>query len=194
MEPAQAKATPPAVPSSAGLFGTKIPASAAFLVVVLLFLLPFAEVRCNGTALASNTGLGIAMGSAWKEVASRSIFGNNSDTTTTHEEKNQKQDPNIFAIAALGLGVLGLLIAFLGPRGAGKINTFIAILGAISLIVMLFDLKSKAKSDNSLKSSDLGINAGVSVTVEATAAFYFAVILFLLAALFSWQRSRVKTG
>ncbi|MFI5187738.1 MAG: hypothetical protein ACHQF0_13485 [Chitinophagales bacterium] len=193
MEPVQTQATTPAT-SSTGLFGTKIPASAAFLVAILLFLLPFAEVKCNGTALANNTGIGIAMGSEWKEVASKNLFGNGlGDNTQANDQKNQKQDPNMFAIAALGLGVIGLLIAFFAPKGGGKANVVIAILAAVSLIAMLIDLKSKVKSDNSVKSSDLGLNAGVSVTVDGTAAFYFTIILFLLAAFFSWQRSKNKT-
>src|SRR6266508_3565148 len=128
MEPAQetqGKISTPAV-TSPGLFGTKIPSTAAFLVAILLFLLPFAEVRCNGTAMASNTGLGIAMGSDWKEVASKNLFGNSfANNTTTEERKVQKQDPNIFAMVALGLGIIGLLIAFLGPKGGGRLNLFI---------------------------------------------------------------------
>ncbi len=197
MEPIQeTQATTPAPPatSSPGLFGTKIPATAAFLVAVLLFLLPFAEIKCNDTTLASNTGIGIATGSDWKEVTSKSLFGNDfGGNNTSNEQKMKKQDPNIFAIVALGLGVLGLLIAFLAPKGGGKLNLYIGMLAAIALIGMLIDLKSKARSDNSIKSSDLDFNAGVSVTVAGTAAFYFAIILFLLAALFSWQRSKIKT-
>ena len=48
--------------SSTGLFGTKIPSNIAFPLAILLFLLPFAEIRCNGTGVASNTGLGIVNG------------------------------------------------------------------------------------------------------------------------------------
>jgi hypothetical protein len=197
MEPLQSQTatpTPPAT-SSAGLFGTKIPASAAFLVAILLFLLPFAEVKCNGTALANNTGVGIAMGSEWKEVIQKNIFGNSVDANTaTNEQMAQKQDPNIYAIGALALGIVGLLIAVLAPGGGGRINLFVGILAAVSLIAMLIDLRSKVKSDNSIKSSELGINAGVSITVEGTPVFYLTIILFLAAAFFSWQRSKMKIG
>jgi hypothetical protein len=185
---------PPATPSSTGIFGTKIPATAAFLVAILLFLLPFAEVRCNGSAMANNTGLGIAMGSEWKEVVSKNIFGESLNTSDDKKEFNQKQDPNIFAIAALALGVLGLIIAFLNFKGGGKINLFIGLLAAVSLIAMLIDLKSKVKSDASVKSSDLNFNMGMKITVDGTGWFYFALFLFLAAALFSWQRSKGKTG
>jgi hypothetical protein len=192
----QTQATPaPPVTSSPGLFGTKIPATAAFLIAILLFLLPFAEIKCNGTALANNTGIGIAMGTDWKEVTTKSLFGNDFGSDNTgNDQKMKKQDPNIFAIAALGLGIVGLLLAFLAPKSGGKPNLYIGILAAVALIAMLIDLKSKAKSDTSLKSSDLDFNAGVSITVDGTPAFYFAIILFVAAALFCWQRTKVKTG
>ena len=196
MEPVQQTQpiTPaPLAASSTGLFGTKIPATAAFLIAILLFLLPFAEIKCNNTTIANNTGVGIALGSDWKEVVSKNLFGNGfKNDTTTDDKKFQKQDSNIFAKIALGLGILGLLIALLAPKSGGKINLIIGILAAVSLIAMLIDLRSKAKSDNSVKSSDLGINAGVSVTVEGTGWFYFTIILFILAGIFSYLRVKNK--
>lgn len=199
MEPTQGtQATAPVSTStpSPGLFGTKIPSSIAFLIAVLLFLLPFAEIRCNGAAVANNTGLGIATGTEWKEVVSKNIFGNGFQTDSpSNDRKVQKQDPNIFAIAALALGVIGALIAFLTPKGGGKFNLFVGALAAVSLIAMLIDLRSKAKSDNSIKSSDLDLNAGVGITVDGTGWFYFAIILFILGGIFSYlQRKSPSTG
>ena len=128
MEPTQGtQATVPvsSSTSSTGLFGTKIPSSIAFLLAILLFLLPFAEIRCNGAAVANNTGLGIATGAEWKEVVTKNIFGNGfQNNPSTNESKVQKQDPNVFAIAALALGVIGVLIAFLTPKGGGRFNLF----------------------------------------------------------------------
>ena len=196
MEPTlgtQATAPVASTTSSTGLLGTKIPSSIAFLLAILLFLLPFAEIRCNGTAVASNTGLGIATGTEWKEVVTKSIFGNEfQNNPSTNESKVQKQDPNIFAIAALVLGVIGVLIAFLTPKGGGKFNLFVGALAAISLIAMLIDLRSKAKSDNSIKSSDLDFNAGVIVTVDGTGWFYFTIILFILGGVFSYLQGKNK--
>jgi len=196
MEPAQGtQATAPvsSFTSPAGLFGTKIPSSMAFLLAVLLFLLPFAEIRCNGAAVANNTGLGIAIGAEWKEVVSKSIFGNDfRDNPSANGSKVQKQDPNIFAIAALALGVIGVLIAFLAPKGGGRLNLFVGALAAVSLIAMLIDLRSKAKSDNSIKSSDLNFNVGVSVTVDGTGWFYLAIILFILGGVFSYLLGKSK--
>jgi hypothetical protein len=196
MEPNQGtQATTPisSTAPSAGVFGTKIPSSIAFLLAILLFLLPFAEIRCNGTAVANNTGLGIATGAEWKEVVSKSIFGNGfQNNPSSNDSKVQKQDPNIFAIAALALGVIGVLIAFLTPKGGGRFNLFVGALAAVSLIAMLIDLRSKARSDNSIKSSDLDLNAGVSVTVDGTGWFYFTIILFILGGVFSYLQGKNK--
>lgn len=198
MEPTQGtQATAPVSSTpSPGLFGTKIPSSIAFLVAVLLFFLPFAEIRCNGAAVADNTGLRIATGQEWREVVSKNIFGNGFQTDSpSNDRKVQKQDPNIFAIAALALGVIGVLIAFLTPKGGGKFNLFVGVLAAVSLIAMLIDLRSKAKSDNSIKSSEPDFNAGVSITVDGTGWFYFAIVLFILGGVFSYlQGKSLATG
>lgn len=189
----QHPATVPAAVSSTGVFGTKIPATAAFLVGVLLFLLPFAEIKCNGTALANNTGVGIALGSDWKVAAvNDNIFGKNFGDNTATESKFQKQEKNIFALAAIILGILGVVIAFLLPAGGGKLNLGIGILSAVSLIAMLIDLRSDAKSDNSLKSSDIDFNTGGTITVEGTGWFYLSIILFILGGIFSYLRVKSK--
>lgn len=179
--------------SATGVFGTKIPSSLAFLLAIVLFLLPFAEIRCNGTPIANNTGLGIATGSEWKEVITKSIFGNEFQSKRSAEEsKMEQQDPNIFAIAALALGVIGVLIAFLTPKGGGRFNLVVGVLAAVSLMAMLIDLRSKARSDNSVRSSDLNFNASAIVTVEGTGWFYFAIILFILGGVFSYLRGKNK--
>ena len=196
MEPTQGtQATVPVSSSttSTGLLGTKIPSSIAFLLGILLFLLPFAEIRCNGAAVANNTGVGIATGTEWKEVVTKSIFGSGfQNNPSTNESKVQKQDPNVFAIAALALGVIGVVIAFLTPKGGGRFNLFVGALAAVSLIAMLIDLRSKLKSENSVKSSELDLNAGVIVTVDGTGWFYFTIILFILGGVFSYLQGKSK--
>jgi hypothetical protein len=177
-----------------GMFGGNIASAVAFLVGILLFLLPFAEVRCNGTVLANNTGLGIAMGSDWKELVTKNMLGVSDGTETTEKrEYTRSHDPNVFAIIALALGVIGLLLAILVVARKSNINFYIGLLAAAALVAMLIDLRSKAKSDTSLKSSDVDLNVTMKITVDGTAAYYIAVIVFIAAAILSLQRSTQKT-
>ena len=69
---------------------------------------------------------------------------------------------------------------------------FVGALAAVSLIAMLIDLRSKAKSDNSVKSSELDFNAGVIVTVDGTGWLYFTIILFILGGVFSYLQGKNK--
>src|SRR5258705_891507 len=91
-------------PVSSGIFGTKIPSTVAFAVGVLLFLLPFSEIKCGSTTLANKSGLDITMGNEWKSI-STGLFNRNDfqqkSLSATKEQKGQTQN---FAIAALGLG------------------------------------------------------------------------------------------
>ena len=174
-----------------GMFGSNIPSAVAFLVGILLFLLPFAEVRCNGTPLANNTGLGIAMGSDWKELVTKNMLDVSDGTDTTQKrEYTKSHDPNIFAIIALALGVIGFLVAVIAVTRKWNINFYIGLVAAASLVAMLIDLRSKAKSDTSLNSSDVGLNVSMKVTVDGTAAYYIAIIVFIAASILSLQRSR----
>lgn len=166
---------------------TRMPSATAFLVAILLFLLPFAEVRCNGNAIAHNTGLGIAMGSEWKEDVTRNIFGNSSGNKTS--EYRRGQDPNLFAIAALAVGIIALLIAVSGFARGSSINFYAGLLAAALLVAMLIDLRSKARSETSMKSSDLNIDISMQISVDGTPWFYLAVILFIAGAIFGWQGS-----
>jgi hypothetical protein len=102
---------------SPGVFGTKIPSSVAFAVGILLFLLPFAEIKCNDATLMQNSGLGIAMGSEWK-MSEKNMFGAMGGAGNTSPIADKKKDPNFYAIAALALGLIGLILSLLNARSA----------------------------------------------------------------------------
>src|SRR5258706_7367933 len=102
--------TPP--PPSAGIFGTRIPSAVAFAAGILLFLLPMAEIKCSSTTIANNTGLRIAMGKDWQPVGGGLFNQNDLQQKSVSATKEQKGQTQYFAIAALGLGVLGLLFSF----------------------------------------------------------------------------------
>jgi hypothetical protein len=191
-------------PAARGIFGTKTPSSIAFAVGVLLFLMPFAELKCtakekdrgedgfsfNSSGIkVTNTGLGLAMGSNWKmKIGGLGSLGGGND-----DMKDQKQKPNAFAIAALVLGIVGLGFCFVEGRSGVSMGIVAGILSAGALIALMFDLKSKAKKpmpDIGGGDGFLGDMDGVSFKLGFTPWYYIAVAAFLAGAYFAYQRMR----
>ena len=72
-QPTTTSTTAPS-PNSPGMFGTKIPSTVAFIVAILLFLMPFAEIRCGSSTITQKSGFDFAMKKDWK-AASGDMFG-----------------------------------------------------------------------------------------------------------------------
>ena len=141
-----ASASPaPASSSSPGVLGTKIPSTVVFSLGVLLFFMPFAEIKCKQNSKAdfgglnmdfgggmniSNTGFGLAIGKQWdvKMEGLGGLFSGNSNDKWNKEQK--KQDPNNYAIAALALGIAGLFLCLAKSKA---LNWVAMLAGILSL-------------------------------------------------------------
>jgi hypothetical protein len=195
--------TPPT--PSAGILGTKIPSTVAFAVGILLFLLPFSEIRCGSTTLANKSGLDIALGNEWKSVGTGMFNKNDFQKKSLSATKEQTGQTQYFAIAALALAVIGLLLSFANAKtGGGGIVT--GVLSAGALIGLMLDLKKNFndsianqaidKTKDGADSSGLD-NFGSSLdnikpTLNFTPWFYIAIIALLVAAFFCYMRMRTK--
>ena len=200
---ASVPSTPVYAPAPPGMFGTKIPSSVAFVVGVLLFFMPFVDIKCNGTSLQTISGVQLATGFKMKNNSTDNSFLNDvktdkvDETITKATTKTDKKEPNLYAMIALGLGVFGLILSFTNAKAAigGAMITGIASAGA--LIGMMLDVKKKAKldipgtGDKSTGTDSLGLDKlgdNLKITVEFTPWFYIAVIAFLAAAFFCYKR------
>ncbi len=198
--------TPPAT-SAPGVLGTKMPSTVAFAVAVLLFLMPFIDIKCNGSSLQTVSGIQLATGFKMKNNSSDNSFLDDVKTEgidkniTKSATKSDDKDPNLYAMIALGLGILGLALSFTNAKAAlgGAIATGIASAGA--LIGLMFDVKKNIKS--SIPSTDTGSDIGfdkigksmsdnLNITVDFTPWFYIAIIAFLAAAFFCYKRMSAK--
>ena len=183
-------------PSPPGMFGTKIPSSVAFVVAILLFLLPFSEIKCGGSALMNNTGVGFALGKEWKVAGG---YGKDMlkemDTKTGGKKQGNAQ---YFIIGALIVGVLGLLFSLASEKTGPKMGIIAGVLGAGILVAFMFDLKkwfndglAKQAAEKSKEGTDsLGLDkmGDMSFSIAFTPWFYIAVIAFLAAAFFCYKR------
>ena len=204
--PSPAPAAPVAV--SPGMFGTKIPSSVAFIVAVLLFFMPFIDIKCNNMSLQTVTGIQLATGFKMKNSSSDNSFlddlkTDKADETITKTTTNtDNKDPNLYAMVALGLGILGLLLSFTNAKAAigGAMVTGIGSAGA--MIGMMLDIKKKVKMDipttggdksggdltKGLENFGKDLTEKMNISVDFTPWFYVAVVAFLAAAFFCYKR------
>jgi hypothetical protein len=187
-----------------GMFGSKVPSSVAFLVGILVFLLPFTEIRCGGTKIMTKSGLDYALGNDWKTVAGGLGKGDLQDKAMD-TGKEQKGNTQYFIIGALALGALGFLLSMGSAKtAAGGIVT--GVLAAGALIGFMLDLKKNFANslrdqaiDKAAKGADDAGLDGVSNTmgdIKPTLAFspwfYIAIVAFIVAAIFCYNRMRAS--
>jgi len=198
------------IPASApgpqsGIFGTKIPSSVAFGVGVLLFFMPFLDIKCNSMILQKVSGVQLATGFQIKSPGSDNTlvggFENMNDNDTNVTTKGEKKEPNLLALAALALGVVGLVLSLLNAKAGGTGGIITGILAAVALIATMIDVKSQVKAEmpdlrNRSRGDDLSgfdkLGDSIYIAVDFTPWFYIAVIAFLVAAFFCYKRMQVK--
>ena len=203
--------TPPSTPAPSARSGGKTPSLVAYGVGILLFLMPFIDIKCNNMSLQQVTGLQLATGFKMKNSNSDNAFLDDLKTDkvdtgiTKATTGSSNKDPNLYALIALALGGLGLILSFTNARAAigGAIVTGVGAAGA--LIGMMLDVKKKAKLEmpdlsNQTPDNEVGetmdkigdkmkdVTDKISITVDFTPWFYIAVVAFLVAAFFCYRR------
>jgi hypothetical protein len=173
----------------------------AFAAGILLFLLPFAELRCTNYTLAKNSGLGLVTGAQWKSAMmndlQKSMKGlSNKDEGKEQFNKEMSDGPNIFAIAALAAGIIGLVFALLQTKSRSLFVLSAGILGVIMLVGLLVQLKLQLRSQLSEKKGDggtMGMDAmNTMITIRFTLWYYLCMISFAAAAFFGYKHHRVE--
>ncbi|MDP4263445.1 MAG: hypothetical protein Q8941_13040 [Bacteroidota bacterium] len=192
--------TPPLPPP--GIFGTKIPSAVTFAVGVLLFLLPFAEIKCTATPKKNdssidlggasvsfdNTGIGLAFGREWhmNMPGMTDLFENEKKDSMKEMDSNK---PNNYAIVALILALLGLGLSFTNGKMGATLNIATGVLAAAALVGLMFDLRKKLDTSLVEKGNDFfGVAEKNPFSLNFTPWFYIAIIAFLVAAFFSYKR------
>ncbi len=164
--------------------------TSAFAVALLLFLLPFIQVKCGSTTLAENTGIGLATGAQWKIATD---WGKNPFTKELNEampkDKNDlKTKPNIFAIIAITVGVLGLLFSLLKNPLRAVVCMSAGILGTIMLIAMLIQLKIMMRSASGKGEFEAGI--GTIIKVQFTIWYFLSLFCYASAGYLGYRHHR----
>lgn len=214
MDTTQTTASAPIqIPVSAapGIFGTKIPATVAFAIAVLLFFMPFIDIKCNSMSLQTVSGFQLATGFKMKNSSSDNSFLNDMKTDkvdgadSKSTSNSEKKDPNFYALIALALGVIGLGLSLTKSKPAIGSAMVAGIISAGALIGLMIDIKKKVKLDmpgmgGKSGNNDIGdgidkigqtMNDKLNISVDFTSWFYIAVVAFLVAAFFCYKRMSI---
>lgn len=168
--------------SSPGVFSTGLPSIATLATGVLLFLLPFIDIKCNNVSLKTVSGFELATGFSVGKGGNNTLFNDNEQTST-----KEKKDGNIYAIIALALGVVALGLSFVNAK-AGITGAMITAIGAaVALIGLMIDIKKQVNLDKGGTTGD-HLTENINIRVEFTPWFYISLIAFVVAAFFCFKR------
>lgn len=171
-------------------------ATVSFAVGILLFLLPFAELKCGSMTLAGNTGIGITIGSQWKVV----MLGSGNDWMKKAKEsmKGEEKNPleagvNYFAIISLVAAAAGLAFALSNQKHRPMAGMTAGLLAFIMLIAVLVQYKLAMKSALSDTSKDMmDVNMGLMLKIQFTIWYFLSLASFAMAAFFSYKHHIIE--
>ena len=186
-----------------GVFNTKIPSAVGFGIGILLFFMPFVDIKCNSMTLQKVTGAELATGFKIKGPGSDdSLVGDFDKMDNDKTELNAregKNDPNIFALIAMGLAVVSFVLTLLNTKGAVSGSVITGSLSAAALIAVMIDVKRKAEVDipeitkralDASGSDRLGNELYISI--DFTAWFYLAALVIIAATWLCYRRMKTS--
>ena len=171
----------------------------SFAVGLLLFLLPFAEIKCNGASVAHLSGLNMVTGSAPKMAGDlenmTQAFGQYENPNTKINRREEKGKVYAFAVIALLLGIGGLAVSLTKKAPFNQLEMLLGAAGAVALIVLMMQVKSDVNSQLKNEHTDVeGFSGMMRVSVDFTAWFFLCVLSFLASAFFSYKQKELTAA
>lgn len=169
----------------------------SFAVALLLFLMPFAELKCSSMTLAGNTGIGLALGKKWKVVMMNDnelMDKINSSARDGKKNALESDGPNIFLIIAIGAGLCGLVFTFTNFKLRPVLCMCAGILSFLMLIAIMiqFNIAMKSALAQKDKNSGLNMEMGMLMKINFTIWYYASLTAFAAAAFFSYKHHRIE--
>ena len=149
---------------------------AIYVVIVILFFMPFVNLSCGGQTIMSISGFQLITGT---EVDAKGMFGgemNSSDEMGTDEKKEIESQP--LALFAFVAAIIGLIISFFKMRITALSNIVVSVAGVVFLLLLKVSLDGDA---------DLNVSGQNVITLDYQFAFWFSIILFIAGAVVQWK-------
>lgn len=168
--------------------------TALYALALLLFLLPFFDIKCNNMSMAKLSGISMATGgkpslSSEMTDMQNSFPGEQRRTASSFDGEGQLF---ITALFALLLGVAGLLYSLLNKGDNQRPAMYIGGLGALALIGSWIQVSSYVNENTKTREGpmpDDQFSAMMNVSAAPTFWFVLCLLCFLAAAYISYQKS-----
>jgi hypothetical protein len=166
---------------------------------VLLFLLPFFNIKCNNISMARLSGVDMATGSQPSMSTELKDMQNGFPGRNNNAISANGGEGKFFitALVALLLGVVGVALSLLNKRPNQRSQMIVGILGAIALIGAWIQVSTYVKNNAGPPGnidSDSQFSSMVNVTASPTFWFVLCLLCFLAAAFFSYKKREPITG
>jgi hypothetical protein len=174
--------------------------TASFAVALLLFLLPFFDIKCNNVSMVQLTGLDMAVGGRPNMSKDLQRMQNDLLPKGLNDEKgtaksNTQGDSHLFvtALVALLLGVVGLVLSLVNKDRNQRPIMIVGIAGAVAMIAAWIEISAYVKANARTDAGDPTGNFPGMITVSASPTFWFILSLlgYAAAAFFSYQKTQV---
>lgn len=170
--------------------------TAAYALALLLFLLPFFDIKCNDVSMAKLSGICMATGgkpnvSRDLEEMQNSFPGERRRTAASVDGEGQLF---ITALFAMLLGVAGLLYSLFNKDENQRAGMYIGGLGALALIGTWIQVNSFVSENTRMQGGPLPddrFTAMMRVSASPTLWFFLCLLCFLAAAFISYQKSKL---
>ena len=149
---------------------------AIYVVIVILFFMPFVNLSCGGQTIMSISGFQLITGT---EVDAKGMFGgemNSSDEMGTDEKKEIESQP--LALFAFVAAIIGLIISFFKMRITALSNIVVSVAGVVFLLLLKVSLDGDA---------DLNVSGQNVITLDYQFAYWCSIILFIAGAVVQWK-------
>jgi glucan phosphoethanolaminetransferase (alkaline phosphatase superfamily) len=147
-----------------------------YIVIIILFMLPFVNLSCSGQTIMSITGFQLITGTDYSQS---DMFGQNMMGQTNSEQIKEKREINSepMALFAFLAAVVGLILGFIRKKIFALVCVIASALGTIFLILLKISMDGNAQ----LQMSGQNI-----IKLEYQPAYWLSVVLFILSAVVFW--------
>jgi hypothetical protein len=169
----------------------------ALAVGILLFLLPFATIKCGNVTVGQNTGIGLATGADWKVSfmgMDNNLLKDLGNKTEPGKEKEINSGVNWYVLLALVFAACGLVFTIANWKMKALAAMCAASLGAVMLVAAFIHLKLYMRSQipTGNEADSLNMNMSGLIKVQFTPWYFLAFAAFVAAAFFSFKHNRIE--